>query len=336
MSSHALANIKQLAGLLHHKILLADATDERIIHAARIATDSKLAVIVLIGDQEEVRNSANKANISLDGIDIWSFDTCPILDELTANYYESRKAKVPDIETARAEIINDHLLFGALIVHHGDADGMLGGSLSTSGAIIRAAIRGIGLASNVRSLSSLFLIDFSGNPKAETRNPTIAFADCAVIPNPDAHQLADIALSTAQSYEKLTGTKPRVAMLSFSTKGSAESDSTKIVMLALEIAKERNPELIIDGELQFDAAFIPSVAERKAPNSPLSGNANVFIFPNLDAGNIGYKIAERLGGGQAIGPILQGLAKPMNDLSRGASVDDIVTMIAVTAAQGMP
>jgi phosphate acetyltransferase len=160
---------------------------------------------------------------------------------------------------------------------------------------------------------------------------TFAFADCAVIPKPDAHQLADIAITTAETFRKLTERQPRVAMLSFSTKSSASNEETKVVALATEIARERNPNLIIDGELQFDASFIEEVARRKAPGSPLEGKANVFIFPNLDAGNIGYKIAERLGMGQAIGPILQGLEKPMNDLSRGASIDDIVTMIAVTA-----
>jgi phosphate acetyltransferase len=179
----------------------------------------------------------------------------------------------------------------------------------------------------------MFLMDF---PPIEglRESMTYAFADCAVIPDPDAHQLADIALSTASTYTKLTGIEARIAMLSFSTKGSASNDSTKKVALAAEIARERNRDLIIDGELQFDAAFVPSVAERKASGSPLAGSANVFIFPNLDAGNLGYKIAERLGMGQAIGPILQGLSKPLNDLSRGASVDDIVTMIAVTSVLG--
>jgi phosphate acetyltransferase len=328
MASNILTQIKERAAGLHKKLLLGDATDPRMLQAARIATDTRLASIVLISnDPEEVSQAASDANILLDGIDIWSLKTCPIIDELTANYYERRKSKVPDRETAHSEIANDLLLFGALVVDHGDADGIVAGSLSTTANVIRAGLRGIGLAQNVRSLSSMFLLDFPEH------NYVFAFGDCAVIPNPDAHQLADIALSTAQTYSQLTNKEPRVAMLSFSTKGSAESDSTKIVTLATEIAHERNSDLVIDGELQFDAAFVPEVTERKAPNSPLGGNANVFIFPNLDAGNIGYKIAERLGGAQAIGPILQGLAKPMNDLSRGASVDDIVTMIAVTAVQ---
>jgi phosphate acetyltransferase len=162
----------------------------------------------------------------------------------------------------------------------------------------------------------------------------LAFADGAVIPDPDPYQLADIAISSAKTYHQLTDAAPRVAMLSYSTKGSASSDETRKVITATDIVRERHPDLLIDGELQFDAAFVPEVSVRKAPYSALQGNSNVFVFPNLDSANIGYKIAERIGGGQAIGPILQGLAKPMNDLSRGARVDDIVTMIAVTVLQG--
>jgi phosphate acetyltransferase len=316
------------------KILLGDATDERILRAAHICREQKIAEIEFVGDPDLIASAAEKYGIHLEGWYIWSPKTFSDTENFIKEYFETRKAKVPDYETAHTEVIQDDLLFGALLVHHGMADGIVAGSLSTSAQVIRAALRGIGLAPDIRSLSSMFLIDLTRNPKPETRNPILAFADCAVITEPDAHQLADIAISTAATYKQLTGIEPVVAMLSYSTKGSASSDSTKKMVLATEIVRERKPNFIIDGELQFDAAFVQSVAERKAPDSPVRGNANVFIFPNLDAGNIGYKLAERLGGAQATGPILQGLAKPMNDLSRGASIEDIVTMVRVTGVQG--
>jgi phosphate acetyltransferase len=324
-----LESIKIKAAQSRRKILLGDATDERILCAAHICREKKIAEIEFVGDSEKIAAAAEEYRISLDGWYIWSQNTFADTENFIKEYYEIRKSKVPDYETAHTEVMHDDLLFGAMLVHHGMADGLVAGSLSTSAHVIRAGIRGIGLAPNIRSLSSMFLINLPGNRQS------LSFADCAVIEEPDAHQLADIAISTAATYKQLTGNIPIVAMLSYSTKGSASSDSTKKMILATEIVKEREPSLIIDGELQFDAAFVPNVAERKAPDSLVKGEANVFIFPNLDAGNIGYKIAERLGGAQAIGPILQGLKKPMNDLSRGASIDDIVTMIAVTAIQAV-
>lgn len=333
MNMNILERLRVEATKKNAHILLADATDERMLHAARRAVDTKLAKITLIGDPGEIMEAATLANVDIEDIRIWSQSTCPVIEDFVKKYYETHASKISGMDAARSEIISNPLLFGALIVDAGDADGLIAGSLSTTASVIRAGLRGVGLASGMRVLSSMFLMHFPAIKGLRSDDMVFAFADGAVIPDPDPYQLADITIATARTYSQLTSNEPRIAMLSYSTKGSASSESTKKVLTAVEIVRERAPELVIDGELQFDAAFIPEVAKRKAPESILEGTANIFIFPNLDSANIGYKIAERLGGGQAIGPILQGLAKPMNDLSRGASVDDIVTMIAVTALQ---
>ena len=329
----ALEDIRSQARANPRRIALGDATDERILCAASEATGEGIAEIILIGDESLLEREANRAGIDLDGIEIISPRTCPNLEELAASYFELRKGKLHSLDEAREHLRSNELLFGAAVVASGYIDGMVAGSLSTTGNVIRAAIHGIGLASGVDVLSSMFLLGFPPIAGMREKEFSIAFADAAVVPDPTAPQLAEIAIQTAETYRTLTGNKPYVAMLSFSTLASAHSPSTEKVIEATALARARAPELLIDGELQFDAAFVQSVAERKAPSSPVAGKANVFIFPDLDSGNIGYKIAERLGMGQAIGPILQGLNRPMNDLSRGASVSDIVNMIAITAIQ---
>jgi len=330
---HLLEAIGSKARSNHRRIALGDTADERILRAAFIAKEEGIAEIILIGDKSILEGEAKKAGITLDGIEITSPATCPVLDKLAASYYERRIEKLKSLDEARDELKNNDLLFGAAVVESGHVDGMVAGSLSTTGDVIRAAIRGIGLAPNVSILSSMFLLAFPPIAEMREKEFSLAFADAAVVPDPTAEQLADIAIATAGTYETLSGNTPYVAMLSFSTHGSAKSASTEKVIEATARAKAKAPTIYIDGELQFDAAFVQSVAERKAPASAVTGKANVFIFPNLDAGNIGYKIAERLGIGQAIGPILQGLRRPMNDLSRGASVSDIVNMIAITVLQ---
>jgi phosphate acetyltransferase len=280
-----------------------------------------------------VQAASERANTSLEGIEILPVSECGHLAELTALYRETPKGSALTDDEARQEITSNELLFAALLCARGDVDGVLAGSLSTTGDLIRAALRGIGLAPGVSVLSSMFLMSFGAIPGYRDEPFFLGFGDCAVIPDPTTAQLADIAISSADTYLRLTGNLPVVAMLSFSTNGSAGGPRVEKVREALEIAKEKAPHLLVDGELQFDAAFVPDVGERKAPDSEVAGRANVMIFPDLDAGNIGYKIAERLGMGQAIGPVLQGLRKPMNDLSRGAHVEDIVNMIAITALQ---
>jgi phosphate acetyltransferase len=329
-----LDSIKQRAKEREKHIIVGDSTDERMLRAASIAMETGLARITLIGNSEDISTAAEDCEANITGIPILNPAHASESELYVEEYYDSRKSKIDSIETARNEVHSDPLLFGALAVRHGYADGMLAGSLSTTANVIRAGLRGIGLSPDMRVLSSMFLMSFPPLEGLRQKEVVFAFADGAVIPDPDPYQLADIAIASAKTYHQLTGSAPRVGMLSYSTKGSASSDETRKVITATDIVRERHPDLLIDGELQFDAAFVPEVSVRKAPDSPLQGNANVFIFPNLDAANIGYKIAERLGGGQAIGPILQGLAKPMNDLSRGARVDDIVTMIAVTVLQG--
>ena len=334
MPARILEEIGRNAQTLTKRIALGDATDERILEAARIAKREGIAEIVLIGDATILGQEASRAAIPLDGIEIISPLNFPDIELLATSYYTRRKEKLESWDAALEELRTNELLFGAALVEAGYVDGMIAGSLSTTGEVIRAALKGIGLADGVSVLSSMFLLAFP--PIAELREHefTLAFADAAVLVDPTAAQLADVAISTAKTYAALTGNEPYVAMLSFSTLGSARSDSTEKMIEALALARVKAPVLIIDGELQFDAAFVPAVAARKAKGSPVAGRANVFIFPNLDAANIGYKIAERLGMGQAIGPILQGLRKPMNDLSRGAQVSDIVHMIAITAVQG--
>ncbi len=329
-----LIDIRSRARANPKRIALCDALDERMLRAAHDATDAGIAKIVLIGEEGMVRGAAEAAGVSLHGIEIVSSLTHRTdRSDLSDAYYQFRKAKLASPDAAAEEIASNELLFAALLARTGVVDGVLAGSLSTTGDVIRAALKGIGLAEGISVLSSMFLLCFPPIPGFRENEFALAFADGAVLPDPFASQLADIAITTAATYHSLTGIEPYVAMLSFSTKGSASSPSTEKVREATEIARTKAPQLLIDGELQFDAAFVPSVAARKAKDSVVAGGANVFIFPNLDAGNIGYKIAERLGMGQAIGPILQGLARPMNDLSRGASVSDIVNMIAITSLQ---
>lgn len=328
-----LSDIWSKAKKLDRTIVLPETDDHRVLKAAELASKSKIAKVVLIGNKEDVTKAAVSEEIDISRTEIIDPSSCAKTDRYAEIYMNKMKEHKHEIafNEARSLITNDFPYFGAMMVAEGDADGMVSGASHSTGHTIKAAIYSCGLKEGVSTLSSFFVMLLPN--KQFGLNGVLFFADCAVVPDPDAPKLKDIALSTANSFKQLTGKNPRIAMLSFSTKGSGRAASVEKVEKATAMVLEQDPELTIDGEMQFDAALVQSIGKRKAPESKVAGRANVLIFPNLDAGNIGYKIAERLGGATAVGPIFQGCAKPINDLSRGCSVDDIVNVTAITALQ---
>lgn len=320
-SMELLSRIRKQAQQNLRSIVLPEGNEERVIKAASILQKEKIVQPILIGKVIEIQKKANELNLDLESIEIIEPSQYDRFDEFVQNYYGLRKHKGITQDQARINM-TDSLYFGAMLVKKNLARGAVAGSINTTGDVLRAAIQIIGLAPNIKVVSSSFLMLLSNSQ-------ILTFADCAVIPDPDPEQLASIAISSAKIHENLVGEEARIAMLSFSTKGSAEHPLVDKVSKATKIISELSPQLKVDGELQFDTAFDPEVAHRKAPNSPVAGRANVFIFPDLNSANIGYKMAQRLAGIVAIGPIIQGLAKPFNDLSRGCSVNDIINVAAI-------
>lgn len=305
-------------------IVLPEGTDERILEAAANLAKDKVVTPILIGNVAEIQEKAKQNQIDLGTITILDPRTYDGMDEMVASFVERRKGKETE-ETAREKLV-DVNYFGTMLVHMDKADGLVSGAAHSTGDTVRPALQIIKTQPGIKRTSGVFVM-----VKDEHK---FVFGDCAINIAPNSEELAEIAIATAET-AKVFGLDPKVAMLSFSTKGSASSIETKKVSEATKLAQETRPDLVIDGEFQFDAAFVPAVAKKKAPDSPLQGEANVFIFPSLESGNLGYKIAQRLGGYDAIGPILQGLNKPVNDLSRGCNAADVYKLSLITAMQSI-
>ena len=326
------AEMKKKAAALQKRLVLPEGTEERTITAAAQIVAEKLAKeVILLGKPAEIKAAATAKGIPLEGITLIDPETSEWNKEFAEEYYELRKKKGMTPEQA-AQDIKHFLRFGAMMVRKGKADSMVAGALSATADVLRAGLTIIGTAPGMKTASSCFVMD-THNSKWGTDGLMI-FSDCAVIPVPTAEQLADIAVSAADSCRKMLNAEPVVAMLSFSTKGSGgNNDNVLRVQEGVKLAKEKAPDLLLDGELQADAALVPSVTEKKAPGSPVTGKVNTLVFPDLGAGNIGYKLVQRLAGADAFGPFLQGFAKPISDLSRGCSAEDIVATAAVTLVQ---
>ncbi len=318
-----LSQIRNKARALHRSVVLPEGDDDRTLQAVAELQRNGIVRCIVLGNEKEMMDRARELNLDLGGAELVDPAMTPFKGELADVLYERRKHKGMTLDEAR-KLSLDPLYFGALMVKTGRAQGSVAGAVHSTGDVIRAALYCIGLAPGIKVVSSSFMM-------VMPTGKVYMYSDGAVVPDPDAEQLASIAVSAAQIHQALTGEEPVVAMLSYSTKGSAEGPSIDKVRQATKMAKKLRPQLRIDGELQVDAAVVPAIAEKKAPGSSVKGDANVFIFPDLDAGNIAYKITQRLAGAQAIGPLVQGLEKPAFDLSRGCNASDIVNVAAINA-----
>lgn len=323
--------IKEKAKSDKKTIVLPETNDKRTLQAAAKILQEGIANLILIGNEEKILDGAGWLEIELTGATIVDPETTDKLDEYVELLYQTRKAKGMTVEKAREILLKDYLTFGVVMVKANDADGMVAGACHATADTLRPALQILKTAPGVKLVSAFFILDVPNCDMGE--NGTFLFADCGLNQDPTSEELAAIADSSARSFKSLVDAKPIIAMLSHSTKGSAKHPLVDKVTKAVEIAHEQYPNLCIDGELQTDAAIVPKVAKSKAPGSDVAGKANVLIFPNLDAGNIGYKLVQRLAKAEAYGPMLQGIAKPVNDLSRGCSSEDIVGVVALTAVQ---
>lgn len=312
------------------RILLPEGDEPRTVQAAALIAKQQIADAILIGDEEKIKKVAAEKNADLSGVTIINPETSPNLQKYADQFYEMRKAKGVTQEQALATC-KDTIYFAVMMIKNGDADGLVSGAVHSTGDTLRPALQVIKTAPGISIVSSCFIMEI---PNAEYGdNGVMVFADCAININPTADELAAIAAASAETAKCIAGIEPRIAMLSFSTKGSAKHELVDKVVAATAKLKEIAPDLMVDGELQADAALVESVGQLKSPGSPVAGKANTLIFPDLQAGNIGYKLVQRLAGAEAIGPICQGMAAPVNDLSRGCSVEDIVSVVAITAVQ---
>ena len=317
-------------------LVLPEGMDPRVMKAAKIIADKKMAAVKILATPEEAAKAAEGISFAGQDVEIIDWTKTPYYNELAGILYERRKAKGMTEEEAQKKIAN-RLFFGNLMVNSGRADGMVAGSIASTGDMLRSAFNCIGTAKGIKMASSCFLMDLKAPTAAG--NETLIFADCGVNPNPDAAGLVDIAIATIKTHQALIGTQPKLAFLCYSTKGSAAGDLVDKMRTATEMTQARVAELgidaLVDGELQADAALVPSVGASKAPGSNVAGQANILIFPDLNCGNICYKMTQRLANAEAYGPILQGVAKPVNDLSRGCSAEDIVGVAAITICQSL-